>query len=56
DLTPRSVTKLIDAVRAGNLPPPGPMSGERKTCEPVGGLTSLTEEPTGPGFGVRKDL
>ncbi|KAJ1919025.1 NADH:ubiquinone oxidoreductase 24 [Tieghemiomyces parasiticus] len=56
DLTPRSVTKLIDAVRAGNPPPPGPMSGERKTCEPVGGLTSLTEEPTGPGFGVRKDL
>jgi len=28
------------------LPSPGPMSG-RKTCEPLGGLTSLKEEPWG---------
>lgn len=28
------------------LPSPGPFSG-RKTCEPLGGLTCLTEEPWG---------
>jgi len=28
------------------VPSPGPMSG-RKTCEPLGGLTSLTSEPWG---------
>ena len=28
------------------LPSPGPMSG-RKTCEPIAGLTCLTEEPWG---------
>ena len=28
------------------LPSPGPMSG-RKTCEPMAGLTALTEEPWG---------
>ena len=30
--------------------------GGRFACEPAGGLTSLTEPPTGPGFGVRSDL
>uniref|UniRef100_A0A8C2CTV8 NADH dehydrogenase [ubiquinone] flavoprotein 2, mitochondrial n=1 Tax=Cyprinus carpio TaxID=7962 RepID=A0A8C2CTV8_CYPCA len=28
----------------------------RFSCEPAGGLTSLTEPPPGPGFGVRPDL
>ena len=28
----------------------------RFCCEPAGGLTSLTEPPKGPGFGVRSDL
>ena len=28
----------------------------RFSCEPKGGLTSLTEPPKGPGFGVREDL
>lgn len=28
----------------------------RFSCEPAGGLTSLTEPPPGPGFGVRADL
>lgn len=28
----------------------------RFSCEPAGGLTSLTEPPKGPGFGVRADL
>lgn len=28
----------------------------RFAAEPVGGLTSLTDPPTGPGFGIRDDL
>ena len=35
---------------------PGPQNGKRMNCEPVGGLTSLTEEPYGPGFKVRSNL
>lgn len=52
DLTPEATEKIIDSLKAGNLPPPGPVSG-RKTCEPMGGLTSLTTEPTGPGYGMK---
>ena len=29
---------------------------KRFTAEPVGGLTTLLEEPKPAGFGVRKDL
>ena len=32
------------------------IDGQRFSCEPKGGLTSLTEEPYGPGFAVRSDL
>lgn len=28
----------------------------RYASEPIKGLTSLTEEPYGPGFGVKQDL
>lgn len=28
----------------------------RFSCEPAGGLTSLTEPPKGPGFGVQAGL
>ncbi|KAJ1981594.1 NADH:ubiquinone oxidoreductase 24 [Dimargaris verticillata] len=56
DLTPKSVVQLLEALKKGSPPPPGPMNPDRKNCEPVGGLTSLTTEPTGPGFGVRDDL
>ncbi|KAL5118452.1 NADH:ubiquinone oxidoreductase 24 [Pleosporales sp. CAS-2024a] len=43
------------SVQAGNLkiPSPGPLSG-RKSCEPAGGLTSLTSEPWGNET-LRKD-
>jgi NADH dehydrogenase (ubiquinone) flavoprotein 2 len=37
-----------DALQAGRKPKPGPQSG-RKTSEPKGKLTSLTEKPPGPG-------
>lgn len=39
------MTKLLSFFRSG-----------RFSCEPAGGLTSLTEPPKGPGFGVRDDL
>lgn len=39
----------------GKAARPGPRSG-RYASEPNGGLTSLTEEPTGPGFGLQPGL
>uniref|UniRef100_A0A3Q3XG15 NADH dehydrogenase [ubiquinone] flavoprotein 2, mitochondrial n=1 Tax=Mola mola TaxID=94237 RepID=A0A3Q3XG15_MOLML len=55
DLTPKDIEEIIDELKAGRVPPPGPRSG-RFSCEPAGGLTSLTEPPKGPGFAVRPDL
>ncbi|XP_068003701.1 NADH dehydrogenase [ubiquinone] flavoprotein 2, mitochondrial [Melanerpes formicivorus] len=55
DLTPKDIEDIIDELKAGKVPKPGPRSG-RFSCEPAGGLTSLTEPPKGPGFGVRPDL
>uniref|UniRef100_A0A8C0C4T3 NADH dehydrogenase [ubiquinone] flavoprotein 2, mitochondrial n=1 Tax=Balaenoptera musculus TaxID=9771 RepID=A0A8C0C4T3_BALMU len=55
DLTPKDTEKIIDELKAGRIPKPGPRSG-RFSCEPAGGLTSLTEPPKGPGFGVQAGL
>eukprot|EP00128_Syssomonas_multiformis_P018733 Colp12_sorted_trinity150504_noHs@16003 len=55
DLTPEATVKIIDELKAGRRPQPGPVSG-RFAAEPAGGLTSLTSEPYGPGFKVRADL
>lgn len=56
DLTEETTKVLIDRLKKGEpLPKPGPMSG-RNSCEPAGGLTSLTEKPPGPGDHVRADL
>ncbi|CAG8572370.1 12168_t:CDS:2, partial [Racocetra fulgida] len=55
DLTPETTIKLLDAFRSGKPPKPGPTTG-RHTCEPKSGYTTLTSEPTGPGFGVKDDL
>lgn len=49
DLTPKDIEEIIDELKAGKIPKPGPRSG-RFSCEPAGGLTSLTEPPKGPGF------
>ncbi|ELK05750.1 NADH dehydrogenase [ubiquinone] flavoprotein 2, mitochondrial [Pteropus alecto] len=55
DLTPKDIEEIIDELKAGKIPKPGPRSG-RFSCEPAGGLTSLTEPPKGPGFGVQAGL
>ncbi|XP_051990398.1 NADH dehydrogenase [ubiquinone] flavoprotein 2, mitochondrial [Xyrauchen texanus] len=55
DLKPSDIEQIIDELKAGTVPLPGPRNG-RFSCEPAGGLTSLIEPPPGPGFGVRPDL
>jgi NADH dehydrogenase (ubiquinone) flavoprotein 2 len=55
DLTAKDTKDIIDDLKAGRKPKPGPRSG-RFAAEPLGGLTSLAEPPKGPGFGVRSDL
>lgn len=54
-MTAEATVSILDQLKAGKVPTPGPVSG-RKSCEPASGLTSLTEKPYGPGFGVRSDL
>ncbi|KAJ9081941.1 NADH:ubiquinone oxidoreductase 24 [Entomophthora muscae] len=55
DLTPESTKDILNQLKAGKVPIPGPMSG-RKAAEPKTGLTSLKGAPSGPGFKVRADL
>ena len=55
DLTEASINKILDELKAGRRPLPGPQSG-RLAAEPIAGLTSLTGKPTGPGHGMRSDL
>lgn len=55
DVTKKDTEFILDELKAGRTPKAGPYN-ERFAAEPLGGLTSLTEPPTGPGFGVRKDL
>lgn len=53
DLTPESTKKLLADLKSGKRKiKPGPMSG-RQSCEPAGGLTSLKEQPWGPGAHMR---
>jgi len=55
DLEPSDMEEILDDLIAGRTPEIGPRNG-RYSCEPRTGLTSLTEPPTGPGFGIRDDL
>eukprot|EP01100_Stratorugosa_tubuloviscum_P014500 TRINITY_DN780_c3_g1_i1.p1 TRINITY_DN780_c3_g1~~TRINITY_DN780_c3_g1_i1.p1 ORF type:complete len:279 (+),score=135.35 TRINITY_DN780_c3_g1_i1:72-908(+) len=47
DLDENSTTKLIESLKQGNYPPPGPQSGLRKSCEPAGVRTCLSSIPQG---------
>lgn len=56
DLTPETMKKLLDDLKSGKRKiKPGPLSG-RHSCEPKTGLTSLKEEPWGPGAFMRTYL
>lgn len=55
DLTKKDTEFILDELKAGRSPKAGPYNG-RFAAEPLEGLTSLTEPPKGPGFGVRQDL
>ncbi|XP_071821321.1 NADH dehydrogenase [ubiquinone] flavoprotein 2, mitochondrial-like [Apostichopus japonicus] len=55
DLEVKDMEEILDDLKAGKKPKPGPRSG-RFASEPLGGLTSLTEAPKPPEFGVRDDL
>ncbi|XP_013792805.1 NADH dehydrogenase [ubiquinone] flavoprotein 2, mitochondrial-like, partial [Limulus polyphemus] len=55
DLTLKDAEEILSDLKAGKKPKAGPRNG-RFASEPLGGLTSLTEPPKGPGFGVRPDL
>jgi NADH dehydrogenase (ubiquinone) flavoprotein 2 len=48
DLTAESFKGVLEALKRGETPAPGPQNG-RKGSEPVGGLTSLTGSPAGEG-------
>ena len=53
DLTPETTKQLLADLKSGKRKiKPGPMSG-RKSCEPHAGLTTLKEEPWGPGAHMR---
>lgn len=55
DLKPSDIDEILNSLKKGIKPKAGPRSG-RLCAEPLGGLTSLTEPPKGPGFGCRADL
>ncbi|CAH2245146.1 jg16716 [Pararge aegeria aegeria] len=55
DLTIEDTKEIIEKLKRDEKPKPGPRNG-RFAAEPLGGLTSLTEEPTGPGYGVQDAL
>mmetsp|Transcript_32365 Transcript_32365/g.44886 ORF Transcript_32365/g.44886 Transcript_32365/m.44886 type:complete len:273 (+) Transcript_32365:86-904(+) len=46
DLTPASTVKILDMLKKGEKPKVG--SQTRETCEPMGGRTTLLEDPPGP--------
>lgn len=55
DLSSEDINEILDDLKAGKRPLPGPRSG-RLASEPINGPTSLTEEPKGPGFGLQEGL
>jgi NADH-quinone oxidoreductase E subunit len=44
DLSPETISHVLEALRAGHTPPPGSQIG-RRSSEPADGLTSLTSMP-----------
>lgn len=55
DLSTKDTEEILDDLKRGKVPRPGPRNG-RFASEPAGALTSLTEDPKGPGFGLQAGL
>jgi len=55
DLDENSTKKVLDALARGETPKDGPQIKRQLSAGPMG-KTTLKEPPTGPGFGMRKDL
>lgn len=55
DLTAKDTEEILDDLANCKTPRAGPRNG-RFASEPKGGLTSLTSEPPGPGFGLQPGL
>jgi len=55
DLTAKDMQDILNDLKADKISPPGPRNG-RFASEPKGEPTSLSEEPTGPGFGLQAGL
>jgi len=55
DLTPVSIRKVLDDLRAGRKVKAGPQSGRRQS-EPHGKWSSLLEKPLGPGQGCVEEF
>jgi NADH dehydrogenase (ubiquinone) flavoprotein 2 len=55
DLTVKDTEEILNDLKSGKTPRAGPRSG-RFASEPRGQMTSLTEEPKGPGFGLQSGL
>lgn len=55
DLTPTDMDQILDELKAGKRPLPGPKSG-RMAAEPIKKQTSLIDAPKGPGFGLQSGL
>ena len=54
DLTPARIVGILQDLKQERTPKYG--SNTRNSCEPVDGLTSLKEDPPGPGTHTRADL
>jgi len=55
DLKVEDMDEILNEIKAGKQPKTGPRNG-RFSCEPLGGLTSLSEPPKGPGFGMQAGI
>lgn len=56
DLKPADMEEILEDLQTGRkVPVPGPRSG-RFSCEPAGGLTSLTNPPKEPGYMLQEGL
>merc|ERR1711937_990159 len=55
DLTPEDTVTILRELKETGFSRKGPRNG-RVSSEPYARQSSLTEPPTGPGFGVREDL